>query len=116
MKIIAAAVLVAAPAVLSAHMKFERATPEPDSTVTAPLKSIQIWFSEAPDLAVSKIDVTGPSGPIKTTGMHAMDKSLMVMIEGATPNGAYTVRWQAAGDDGHVQKGEFTFTVAAKQP
>lgn len=116
MKILAAAVFLAVPVVLSAHMKFEKATPAPDSTVNAPLKTIQVWFSEAPDPKVSRIEIVGPDGPVKISGMHAMEKSLMVMIDGATPGGAYTVNWQSAGDDGHVQKGEFKFTVAARQP
>jgi methionine-rich copper-binding protein CopC len=115
-KVIAVAVLLLAPVVLSAHMKLEKATPAPDSTVSAPLKTIQMWFSEAPDPTVSKIEVVGPEGPVKATGLHAMEKSLMATIDGPTPPGAYKVSWQSAGDDGHVQKGEFKFTVAARQP
>jgi len=115
-KLIAVAGVLAAPVVLSAHMKLEKATPAPDSTVSAPLKTIQMWFSEAPDPTVSKIEVVGPEGPVKATGLHAMEKSLMVTIDGPTPAGTYKVNWQSAGDDGHVQKGEFKFTVAARQP
>jgi methionine-rich copper-binding protein CopC len=113
---IAAVAVLASSAILGAHMKFEKAAPVPDSTVTAPVKTIQMWFSEAPDPAVSRIDLVGPRGPIKTTGLHAMDKSLMVMVDAPTPAGGYTVNWQSAGDDGHVQKGEFKFTVAATEP
>ena len=40
-----------------------------------------------------------------------MDKSLMAVVNGDMPDGVYTVSWQAAGKDGHIQKGEFTFTV-----
>jgi methionine-rich copper-binding protein CopC len=110
---IAAALLQGVPVLLSAHMKFEKATPAPDSTVSGPVKTIQLWFSESPDPKVSKVDVVGPRGPLKASGLHAMDKSLMVMLDGPTPAGAYTVTWQSAGDDGHVQKGEFKFKVAA---
>ncbi len=98
---------------LSAHMKLEKAEPAPDSTVSAPLRTIQVWFSEVPDPAVSKIVLTGPSGAVKLMGLHAMDKSLMVSIEGTAPAGAYTVAWQSAGADGHAQKGEFTFTLTS---
>jgi len=105
--------LLAATAGLSAHMKFEKSEPAADATVTAPLKTIQVWFSEAPDTKVSKVELVGPNGPVKTMGLHAMDKSLMVMIDGAAPAGAYTVSWQSAGDDGHVQKGTFKFTLKA---
>lgn len=109
------AALVAATATLSAHMKFEKSEPAPKSTVSVPLKMIQVWFTEAPDSKVSKLEVVGPNGPVKTTGLHAMDKSLMVTIDGAATAGAYTVNWQSAGTDGHVQKGNFTFTLKASQ-
>ena len=46
--------------------------------------------------------------------LHVMDKSLMAMVEGGTPDGTYTVSWQSAGPDGHIQKGDFTFTVKRK--
>jgi methionine-rich copper-binding protein CopC len=100
---------------LSAHMKFDKAQPAPDSAVTAPLKTITVAFSEAPDLKVSKLELVGPSGPIKLTGLHVMTKSLMATVEGTAPVGAYKVSWQAAGNDGHVQKGEFAFTLKAAQ-
>jgi len=43
-----------------------------------------------------------------------MDKmSLMAMVSHADKmsDGRYTVAWQSAGDDGHVQKGDFAFTL-----
>jgi methionine-rich copper-binding protein CopC len=105
--------LLMAPVALSAHMKYEKSVPAADSTVDKAPTTIQVWFSQAPDTAVSKIEVAGPNGPVKTMGLHAMEKSVMVTLDGATPDGAYTVSWQSAGDDGHVQKGEFKFTVKA---
>lgn len=99
---------------LSAHMKLDKAQPAADSSVTA-LKTITISFSEAPDLKVSKVELVGPAGPMKLTGLHVMAKSLMATVDGTAPVGAYKVSWQAAGDDGHVQKGEYSFTVKAAQ-
>jgi copper resistance protein C len=107
-----AVVVVAFGAALSAHMKFEKAQPASDSTVTAAPASVQVWFSEAPDAKVSKVTITGPSGPVKIADVHVMDKtSLMAMVGGPMPDGRYTVAWQAAGDDGHLQKGQFVFNV-----
>jgi methionine-rich copper-binding protein CopC len=100
---------------VAAHMKLQKSEPAANSTVTAPVKTIQIWFSEAPDSTVSKIDLKGPSGSIKTAGLRATGKSLVATVDGATAGGRYVVAWQSAGDDGHVQKGEFAFTVKASQ-
>jgi methionine-rich copper-binding protein CopC len=94
-------------------MKLQKSEPAADSTVTTAPNTIQIWFSEAPDTKVSKVELAGPKGPIKVMGLHAMDKSLMVMIDGTIADGAYVVTWQSAGDDGHLQKGDFKFTFKA---
>ena len=71
-----------------------------------------MWFSQAPDIKVSKLDLTGPSGAVKLSNFHATDdKSIMATVADKMLDGAYTVAWPAAGDDGHVQKGTFKFTL-----
>lgn len=109
----ALAVLVAGSAVLDAHMKLERSEPAANAVVSAPVKSVQVHFSEEPDLKVSDLEIKGP-GQAKLVQLHVMEKSLMATVEGDTPDGAYTVSWRAAGKDGHIQKGAFTFTVRRK--
>jgi hypothetical protein len=105
---------IVASATLYAHMKVEKSEPAADATVTAPLKTVQIFFSEAPDVKVSKLEIKGPSATTKLAMLHVMDKSLMAMVEGDTPDGSYAVSWQSAGPDGHIQKGDFVFTVKRK--
>jgi len=39
---------------------------------------------------------------------------IAVDFKGKLPAGEYTVSWQTAGDDSHISKGEFSFTVAAQ--
>jgi len=109
-----AAVAVAATlgTVLLAHAKLEKTEPANGATLTAPPPQIQLWFNEKLDAAVSKIDVTGPSGKVDLGPAHSMEpKSLMAVFKAELPDGKYTVNWQTAGDDGHAQKGEFGFTV-----
>jgi methionine-rich copper-binding protein CopC len=107
-----AAALIATASPLEAHMAFEKSEPAPDATVTAAPRALKVWFTEAPDPAVSKIEMRGPSGAVTLGGFHTMaDKSMMAMVEGALPDGRYTVSWQSAGNDGHIQTGEFAFTV-----
>jgi methionine-rich copper-binding protein CopC len=102
---------VAAGASLSAHMTFQKAAPASDSTVATPPAAIQIWFSEPPDAKVSKLELKGPSGVVPLTGLHVMDGSLMASVNGTLADGVYTVSWQAAGKDGHLQKGDYKFTL-----
>lgn len=106
------ALIVAATTVGFAHMKLAKTLPAADSTVTSKPAKVQLWYSQAPDKAVSRITLAGPSGAVKLGPVEVgSDKSMSATVEGATPDGAYKVSWQTAGDDGHVQKGEFAFTV-----
>jgi methionine-rich copper-binding protein CopC len=41
-------------------------------------------------------------------------KSISAGVAGTLQDGAYTAAWQSAGDDGHVQKGDFKFTLKTK--
>lgn len=94
------------------HMAFQRAAPAADSTITAPPTTIQVWFTQAPDAKVSKLEMAGPGAAVPLTGVHVMDgTSLMATVGGQMADGVYTVSWQSAGDDGHVQKGQYRFTL-----
>lgn len=105
------ALVLASTTLLLAHMKIEKSEPAANAVLAKPAPHVQVFFTEAPDLKVSKLDMKGPSAATKLVSLHVMDKSLMAMVEGDMPDGAYTVSWQAAGKDGHIQKGDFTFTV-----
>ena len=65
---------------------------------------------------MTKVDITGPSGKVELGPAHSMaDNDIMAAIKGPLGNGKYTVNWQAAGKDGHVQKGAFSFSVQKAQ-
>ncbi|MEZ5420048.1 MAG: copper resistance protein CopC [Vicinamibacterales bacterium] len=108
---LAAGLALTMSATVFAHMKMAKSMPAADSTGAKPEK-IQIWFSQAPDKAVSRITLSGAAGEVKLGALAVgTDRSMSAAVEGAMGDGAYKVSWQAAGDDGHVQKGEYTFTV-----
>jgi methionine-rich copper-binding protein CopC len=110
--VVAASLAFVLVAALAAHMKLVKSMPVADATSTAPPSRIQVWFSQAPDVKVSKLDLAGPTGAVKLTNFHAMDdKSIVATVADKMSDGLYTVAWQAAGDDGHVQKGAFKFTL-----
>lgn len=98
-------------ATVLAHMKVAKSMPAANSVGAKPAK-VQIWFTQAPDKAVSKLSVTGPSGEVKLGAVTVnADKSMSAAVEGQMGDGAYKVQWQTAGDDGHTQKGEIAFSV-----
>lgn len=112
-RIVLTAVLAAASvATVLAHMQATKMEPAENSTLTAAPTKVQVWFTEEPDPAVSKLELTGPAGAVTLSGFQiAANNSMTARIEGKLGNGRYTVRWQSAGDDGHLQKDEFAFTV-----
>jgi len=110
-----AAAVLAAMAIgvaVEAHAKLLKTSPADKATVTKAPTTLQLWFNEAIDARLSKVELTGPAGKVALGVVHAMEpKQLMGPITGKMADGAYTVDWQTAGDDGHVQKGSFTFTL-----
>lgn len=111
------ALLVAAlVASVEAHMALKKAEPADRSTITAPPSAVTLWFTQKPDLAVSRVVLAGPGGEVKLGRLEAgkaMD--LTAPVEGTLPDGAYRIEWQAAGDDGHIQKGSVAFALDRAQ-
>jgi methionine-rich copper-binding protein CopC len=112
--IFAAFAITAALAALAfAHNKLIKTEPASGATLKTSPAHVEIWFEEKPDPAVSKIDVKGPAGAVPMAAPQAgKDKSIVSDFKGTLPGGAYTVTWQTAGDDGHMSKGTFSFSVA----
>jgi methionine-rich copper-binding protein CopC len=95
-----------------AHFKVSKTEPADGAVVDRPVRDLRIWFSQEPDVALSKLELAGPSGALQVQNVHTMgEKDLMGTVVGTMPDGEYTAKWQAAGDDGHVLKGEWKFTV-----
>ena len=97
---------------LSAHMAYSKSAPEKDATLTTSPAQIQVWFTQDPEPALSQLSLEGPTGEIEIgeTTVGA-EKSIVAGVPTALGPGSYTVKWRAAGDDGHAQRGEFTFNV-----
>lgn len=111
---IVSAVLVAATlgVALHAHAKLTKTEPADGSSVSTVPANLQLTFNEALDVKVSKVELVGPSGKVALGPLHAMKgTSIMAAVTGTMSDGAYTVNWQTAGDDGHVLKGKFGFTL-----
>lgn len=113
--LVAALVLtVTAAMTVSAHMAYSKSVPAKDATVTASPDHLQVWFTQDPEPAVSQLSLEGPSGEV-TLGKTTVADEKSIVAEVATPlgPGSYTVSWRSAGDDGHVLRGDFSFTVRA---
>jgi len=109
----AVAVLAGAFAILAlAHNKLMKTEPAAGAVLKASPARVEIWFEEKPDLTVSKVAVKGPSGAVEMGPPHANgEKSIAADFKAKLTDGQYVVKWQTAGDDGHVSKGDFNFSV-----
>lgn len=108
-----------AAAVPTRHLHLERSSPA-DSSVVSPPESLQLWFSERPQIAVTRVTVTTARGDTVETGtptLAAADKAPVVVPFSQVPAaGKHTVAWRTMSADGHVVRGTFVFTVRSAAP
>ncbi len=93
-------------------MRVQRTMPADGAILTASPHQIQAWYTQLPDGAISQLLLEGVGGTV-TLGDTTVgeDKSLVAAVPSVLSTGTYTVKWRTAGDDGHTQRGDFTFTL-----
>ena len=99
---------------LMAHMRVQKTMPEDGAVLSGAPSRIQVWYTQSPDPAISQLLLEGADGAVALDETAiGEDKSLMATLPTALAGGVYTVKWRTAGDDGHTQRGDFSFTVRA---
>lgn len=114
--ILALLALPALPAPALAHAHLQGTKPASGATVNVAPTQLVLTFSEAPALAVSTLRLIGPDSALVVLGPATHDggvRTLTANVVGPLVAGRYTVEWQTAGDDGHVQRGSYHFVIAA---
>ena len=110
------ALVAASVAIVAAHMAVQKTMPEADAVLSESPQTIQVWFTQSPDPAISRLTLEGANGTVALGGTEVQDdRSLMAALPAQLAAGTYTARWRTAGDDGHTQRGEFAFTVRAAE-
>jgi methionine-rich copper-binding protein CopC len=105
------------PEALSAHAWLKRAEPAIDGRTAVPPTKLRLWFSEAPEVAFSRLTLTDSAGtPVKLGAVERGDTKLEIRANIAAPmrRGRYVVNWSTAGPDGHPTSGAFSFTVNSR--
>jgi methionine-rich copper-binding protein CopC len=109
------AVLGISTATVMAHITVLKTMPPNESNVSGPPERLQVWFNQQPSPRISRLELRGPAGEDVELGkveVHRADRSISAPVPAALPPGKYEAAWRTAGDDGHVMRGTFTFTVA----
>ena len=106
----------AAAVTVSAHMAYSKSMPAKDAALTQSPDHLQVWFTQDPEPALSLLSLEGPNGEIALGHTTVGDeKSLVADVPSSLAPGSYTVKWRSAGDDGHVQRGDFAFSIRAAE-
>jgi len=96
------------------HLHLLKSSPQANATLTAAPDSIRLSFSQAPELKVTTVTVTGPgSAAVALAPLASADSATVVAgVKGKMSPGTFTVVWRTMAKDGHVARGTFAFTVA----
>jgi copper resistance protein C len=109
--------LLALPGIVAAHSELVTSDPADGATLAVAPTLVAGDFSEEIDPGRSTMELRGPDGvSIATGGVPADGPATRMTITGfaALAPGAYEVRWTTVtADDNGVERGTFTFTVAA---
>jgi hypothetical protein len=83
--------------------------------VTGPVSEVRLFFSGAPLMRGASIRVVTSGRSLQRSTPPAADsedpRQLFVQMTPPLAAGAYVVQWRCIADDGHVMRGDFTFTV-----
>jgi len=99
------------------HFALSKSVPAADATAASP-EEVRLWFTELPQANSTSIRLVGVGDVLIETGDVKQDaddgKAFSVAMEAPLAAGTYTVAWRAIGEDGHVVRGDFTFSVAVQ--
>lgn len=100
------------------HLHLKSSFPAKEEVLNDRPARVQLWFSETPEIALTRIALTGPGDATVALGKVTADTnhSVLATVPDALPEGTYTVRWQTGSTDGHPVRGTFAFTYSTTQP
>lgn len=105
--------LLALPRVAFAHAHLTRSEPARGARLSTAPTALRLWFSEAPQLAVTRIYLIGPARDTIPVGspQSLPGDGLSVAVTAPLPGGTYTIVYHTAAADGHPVRGSYTFTM-----
>ncbi len=116
----ALALLILGPAAALAHAELVTSDPANGTTLTSSPVTVTATYKEAFDTKRSSMELLGPDGATLATNepaAAATAESMTIPGLGTLAAGTYSVRWTTiTPDDNGIERGTFTFTVAAATP
>ena len=101
----------------AAHPRLTKAAPAAESHLQSLPGEVALTFNEGVSVALSRLTLFDANRqPVLLGTLRAAagaTKTLVAKITGKLVAGRYTVKWQAAGADGHPTRGEYSFVIDA---
>lgn len=99
------------------HFGLSGSTPAADASVSSP-EELRLWFTQVPQDNSVSVRLIDAAGDLVEAGDPTYDtedrKIIHVAVDGTLAAGTYTVAWRGIGDDGHVVRGDYAFSVTAQ--
>ncbi|MBW3630548.1 MAG: copper resistance protein CopC/CopD [Gemmatimonadetes bacterium] len=119
MAVLIASAALSHPLPALAHPELRSSTPARGAELNTPPRELRLTYADRVELALTHLRLVGPDSAEVALGalrMVADSNAVVAPINGALSPGSYTVRWEAAGVDGHPVRGSFGFSIAAPEP
>jgi copper transport protein len=115
--LIAALAALVLPATAFAHASLRKESPEFGQELAQSPRQVVLQFDQTVDALPKAIQVLTLDGKnVAGTPRAITAQREIVASVPKLPNGAYTIRWQALSNDGHIVTGVYTFGVRVKAP
>ena len=118
LSVLAALAVLVAPSTALGHVILESSEPVTQSRVDVPPTRIVLRFNQPVTVSENAIQVLTPDGTVLSGPARALEGGRVVVapVSRIATRMGYTVRWRAAGEDGHSPAGVFTFGVGIAAP
>lgn len=96
------------------HLALVKSEPANAATIDKAPKTITLWFSQRPNVKMTKLVLSHARDTVKTGVPVAVDtagKEIRVAVDAALSPGKYAVSWRTLARDGHAVSGNFNFTL-----
>ncbi|MCU0635540.1 MAG: copper resistance protein CopC [Gemmatimonadaceae bacterium] len=115
--VVLAALLVPAASYAMLHLKLVRSEPAANATLAAAPAQVKLWFSQAPQLPVTRLSLVradgAPTALTPVTRADGANEPIVAPLPAGLAPGTWTIRWRTVAKDGHAVKGDVRFTIAA---
>lgn len=117
MMVCAFALLVPTSGEADLHFALSKSAPADGEAVGSPAE-VRLWFTEEPEHGTTSIRLIDSDGEALASGEVQTDaedgRIVFIEFDDAIDVGAYAVAWRAMGSDGHVVRGDLSFSVVAQ--